>query len=56
MLAVAVQCVCIVLDPGLDLRDPGIHAGEAGVGAPVPEADHPDDGGPGVKVVQGDEG
>ena len=56
ILAVAVQCVRIVLDPGLDLRNPGIHAWEAGVGAPVPEADHPNDGGPGVKVVNGREG
>ena len=43
VLAVAVLSVPDdLLDPGLDRGHPGVHPGEVGVGAAVPEADHAD--------------
>ena len=46
-LAVAVLCISIGLDPGLDLSDPGIHPGVVGEGTPSAPADHSDLGRPG---------
>ena len=47
ILAIAVLCVRVFLDPGLDLSDPGIHPGVVGEGTPSAPADHPNLGIPG---------